>query len=189
MHFKEIETKYDAKDISLEDFKKVFGDNDLKVDKHLLVSSYDTYFTNKSGEFIRYRFTDNRGELTIKRKTNERSNTDRIEVNIPTDGDNLQAVTEFAKLLGYNHNFTIYKTCDIYWTGKVDLVYYVVYDTEFRELRRFIEIEALEELEWENEDEAWNEITHYEKMLEPLGIKPQSRLRKSLFETFYKEDA
>lgn len=186
MKFKEIETKYDAENISLEDFKKIFTNNNLKIDKHLLVSSYDAYYVNSNNEFIRYRHHNDRGELTIKRKTTEHSNQSRIEVNIPTDGDNVEAVARFCKLLGYNHNFTIYKTCDIYWTGKVDLVYYVVYDTEFRELRRFIEIEALEDIEWESEEQVWAEISKYEKMLEPLGISPKNRLRKSLYETFVK---
>jgi adenylate cyclase class IV len=186
MEFKEIEMKYDADEIKLEDFKKAILENNLPISKHLLVSSYDAYFTNDKNEFIRYRFTADRGELTIKRKTSERSNIERVEVNISTDGDNLEAVTAFNELLGYHHNFTIYKTCDIYWTGKVDLVYYVVYDKEFKELRRFIEIEALESAEWESEEEAWKEISKYEKMLEPLGITPKNRLRKSLFEVFSK---
>lgn len=186
MKFKEIETKYDADDISLEDFKKILTDNNLPIDKHLLISSYDAYYTNNENEFIRYRYTHDRGELTIKRKIAEHSNNERVEVNVPTSGDNVETIARFCELLGYDHNFTIYKTCDIYWTGKVDLVYYVVYDTEFRELRRFIEIEALEELDWESEEEVWEEINKYEKMLEPLGITSRNRLRKSLFETFVK---
>lgn len=186
MKFKEIETKYDAKDIKLEEFKNALKELELPIDRHLLVSSYDTYYTNAKDQFIRYRYKEDRGELTIKRKTQKHSNNERVEINIPTSGDNLEAVTEFVDLLGYTHNFTIYKTCDIYWTGKVDLVYYVVYDTELKELRRFIEIEALEDAEWESEEEVWAEISKYEKMLAPLGITPQNRLRKSLFETFKK---
>jgi len=185
MSFTEIETKYDASEVSLQDFKNIIKDNEIEIKKRLLVSSFDSYYVDKNDQFIRYRYNEGHGELTIKRKTQEHHNFNRIEVNIPTAGDNEKAVTEFVSLLGYSHNFSIYKTCDIYWTDKVDLVYYVVYDKEFKELRRFIEIEALEDYPWESEEQVWNEITKYEKMLEPLGIKPQNRLRKSLFETFY----
>lgn len=182
MHFKEVETKYDAEKINISQFHEIV--NKLNVRKRLLVSSFDDYFTNDCGEFVRYRHRPDRGELTIKKKTEDRNNNQRTEVNIPTSGDNLEAVSAFLGLQGYTYNFGIYKTCDIFWTDKVDLVYYVVYDKNFKELRRFIEIEADESLEWESEEEAWNEVLKYEKMLEPLGITPQHRLRKSLFEVF-----
>ncbi len=182
MRFKEIETKYDASNIRMEDFLKVI--KELPIRKKLMVSSYDDYFTNLEGNFVRHRHNDNHGELTIKRKVNDNNNNDRVEVNLPISCDNPQIVSAFLDLLSYSHNFSIYKTCNIFWTGKVDLVYYVVFDEELREKRRFIEIEADESLEWESEAEAWNEILHYEKLLEPLGITPQHRLRKSLFEIF-----
>lgn len=184
MRFKEIEFKYDASDIKMEDFLKIV--EELPIRQRLLVSSYDEYFTNPEGDFVRYRHNNDRGELTIKRKLDESSNSRRLEVNLPTAGDNVEAVAAFLELLGYHHNFSIYKTCNIFWTEKVDLVYYVVYDKELREKRRFIEIEADEHLEWESEDEAWDEIVKYEKLLEPLGITPKNRLRKSLFEIFQK---
>lgn len=186
MHFKEIETKYDANNINIEEFQKIV--KTLPIRKHLLVSSFDDYFTNKKGEFVRYRQHTDHGELTIKKKMEgAKNNNERVEVNLPTEGDNLEAVTAFLNLQDYSYNFGIYKTCDIYWTDKVDLVYYVVYDKNFKEIRRFIEIEADESLEWESEDEAWSEILKYEKLLEPLGITPQHRLRKSLFELFVKD--
>lgn len=184
MRFKEIETKYDASNIKMEDFLKIV--EELPIRKHLLVSSYDDYYTNKEGDFVRYRWHNDRGELTIKRKTKDSNNNERLEVNLPTEGNNAPTVSRFLALLGYNENFSIYKTCNIFWTDKVDLVYYVVYDKEFKEKRRFIEIEADEECEWESEEEAWNEVLKYEKMLEPLGITPKNRLRKSLFEIFRK---
>lgn len=184
MHFKEIETKYDASNIKMSDFLEIV--EKLPIRKKLMVSSYDEYFTDKDGNFVRYRHNNNKGELTIKRKLAKNSNTERVEVNLPTDGDNVKTVSAFLELLGYSPNFGIYKTCNIFWTGKVDLVYYVVYDMELKEQRRFIEIEADEDLDWESEDEAWEEIVKYEKMLEPLGITSKNRLRKSLFEIFRK---
>jgi len=184
VQFKEIETKYDADNIKMSDFLKIV--ENLPIRKKLMVSSYDEYYTNDDGNFVRYRHHTDRGELTVKRKTNDKNNLDRIEVNLPTIGDNVKTTSAFLGLLGYEPNFSIYKTCNIFWTDKVDLVYYVVYDMELKEKRRFIEIEADEELEWESEEEAWEEILKYEKMLEPLGITPKHRLRKSLFEIFRK---
>ena len=186
MRFKEIETKYYADDIGLDKFEELIA----TLPKHrnkMMVSSYDDYFVNSKGEFIRYRFTDDRGELTIKRKCSKTNNNERIEVNLPTAGDNLKAVEEFCNLMNYKHNFGIYKTCRIYWIEKVVLVWYVVYDKQMKELKRFIEIEADEDLEWESEEQAWEEVTKYEKLFEPLGITAKNRVRKSLFELFLKD--
>lgn len=185
MIFKEIETKYSADDIKFENFMKVI--DSLSVRKKMMVSSFDDYFVNETGDFVRYRYTDDKGELTIKRKLSKNNNNERIEVNVPTSGDNFNTIQAFVGLLGYKHNFSIYKTCKIFWLDKVDLVYYVVYDKEFKELRRYIEVEALEEAEWESEEQAWNEVLKHEKLLEPLGITPQNRMKKSLFEQFRRE--
>src|SRR5579864_2773840 len=130
--FIEVEAKYDADTIKLEAFLDIV--KTLPVVKKLTVSSWDDYFVNDIGDNIRYRHGNNHGELTIKRKLNSLNNNKRIEVNIPTSGDNLLAITEFTKLLGYAYNFGIFKTCQIYWLDKVDLVYYVVYDKELKEM-------------------------------------------------------
>jgi adenylate cyclase class IV len=185
MKFKEIEFKYDADDISLQGFKDLV--EPLAPNKTMLVSSYDDYFIDLAGNFIRYRYHDSHGELTIKRKTTDKNNNERIEVNLPTQGNNIKSVTAFVDLLGYKHNFGIFKTCQIYWVDNVVLVYYVVCDKELKELRRFIEIEADEEYAWESEDAAWDHVEKYERLLEPLGITSRNRMRKSLFEIFRKD--
>lgn len=185
MEFKEIEFKYDAAYIELEKFISLMETFPIK--KKIMVSGYDDYFADAEVEnFIRYRHRDDWGQITVKRKLSEHNNNERIEINIPTDGDILQAVTALVDTFKYKHNFTIFSTCKIYWVDKVCMVYYVVYDKELRELRRFVEIEADEKLHWSSEDEAWGEITKYERLLEPLGITPKNRLKKSLFETFRK---
>jgi adenylate cyclase class IV len=126
------------------------------------------------------------GELTIKRKTQDANNNNRVEVNLPTQGKSTKAVAAFVDLLGYKPNFSIFKTCKIAFLEKVVLVYYVVYDENLNEKQRFIEVEANEKYNWNSEQEAWDEVLKYEKMLEPLGITPKHRLRKSLFELFKK---
>lgn len=185
MHFKEIETKYSADKIDIQKFIDLV--EPMKPGKKMMVSSYDDYFINKEGDFVRYRYTDDRGELTIKKKTTDKNNNERIEINVPTTGDNLPTVSAFLDYLGYKHNFGIYKTCKIYWLDNVVVVYYVVYDKDLKEQRRFIEIEADETHCWESEAAAWDVVVKWEKLLEPLGISPQNRLKKSLFEMFRKE--
>jgi hypothetical protein len=37
------------------------------------------------------------------------------------------------------------------------------------------------------EEEAWGIIVKYEKVLESVGVSPQKRLRKSLFEMYVRE--
>lgn len=178
----ELEYKYDAEPISMQGFIDLV--EAMNPHKKMTVSSYDDYFVDSIGNFIRYRHHDQRGELTIKRKTTDKNNNERIEVNLPTEGNNISNVNAFVDLLGYKHNFSIFKTCKIFWVDKVVLVYYVVFDKELNELRRFIEIEADEDLQWASEDDAYEALAKYEKLLEPLGITPKNRMRKSLFELF-----
>lgn len=183
MNFKEIETKYSADNINMKDFVSLVSPLNPEW---VMVSSYDDYFTNDKEEFIRYRYHDTMGELTIKRKTSDINNNNRIEVNLPTNGKSSAVVEAFVKLLGYELNFSIFKTCKIGILDKIVLVYYVVYDRDLNELRRFIEVEAREDFRWESEQAAWDEVTKYEAMLAPLGITPKNRLKKSLFELFKK---
>lgn len=183
MNFKEIETKYSADDIDMKDFVDIV---DALHPEWIMVSSYDDYFTNDKDEFIRYRYHDTMGELTIKRKTNDANNLNRIEVNLPTNGKSSATVEAFVSLLGYKLNFSIFKTCKIGLLNKAVLVYYVVYDRNLNELRRFIEVEAREDFNWASEQDAWDEVLKYEAMLAPLGITSKNRLKKSLFELFRK---
>jgi adenylate cyclase class IV len=183
MQFREIETKYDASAITLKDFTNLIKSK-FNIKKHLLVSSFDDYFTDKDDNFLRYRHKEDRGELTIKRKLDVNNNNKRVEVNLPMDGDSMQAVTQFAELLGYKHNFCVYKTCDVYWVDNMVICYYVVYNEEWKEQRRFIEIEANEDFQWESEEFAWQTVESYEKHFAALGVSSKNRLKKSLFEMF-----
>lgn len=183
MNFKELETKYSADNIGMDDFTNLV--NPLNP-KWVMVSSYDDYFTNASDEFIRYRYHDSMGELTIKRKTTDANNLNRVEVNVPTDGKSGAAIDAFVNLLGYKKNFSIFKTCKIAFLEKAVLVYYVVYDENLNEKKRFIEVEAKEDYNWSSEEEAWATVVEYENMLAPLGISAKNRLKKSLFEIFKK---
>lgn len=184
--FNELEYKFKADDIKLQDFLALMST--LDVTKKKDVSSWDHYLTNSNeDEFLRYR-ESNEPELTIKRKVNKNNNWDRIEVDLPLDSNrvNIATVSKFAELLGYTNRKSIYKTCCIYWMDYINFVYYIVYDVNMIEKGRFIEVEI-------NKDKLDKEIvlvdTHLKKGLEilsKLGLTPQNRLKKSLYEIFVK---
>lgn len=183
MNYKELELKYRADGVALDEFKSlVHSYNPEWVN----VSSYDDYFTNDANEFIRYRYHDNMGQLTIKRKTVDANNNNRIEVNIDTEPKGSKNIAAFVSLLGYRHNFSIFKTCHIAFLEKVVLVYYITYDKNMNELDRFLEIEANEKYRWQSEEQAWAEVLDWEKKFEIFGITSRNRLKKSLFELYKK---
>jgi adenylate cyclase class IV len=187
MNFKEVETKYRAVDIKLQDFVAIA--ESFKPVKIENVSGYDYYHVKGEDEFIRHR-DGNKPELTLKRKTKDGNNFVRHETNLPiSQSVPLEVVDNFCKELGFQKNFAVFKTCHIYWYETYDLVYYVVYDENMVERDRFIEIEMLESCEWESDAAAWAALQAVEKTLEPLGITAARRLRLSLFEMFRKKPA
>jgi predicted adenylyl cyclase CyaB len=185
--FKEIEVKYKADDIKLSDFEALMATFTPAALRKVTVSSWDTYYSNKDSEFIRYRSDDTKGELTVKRKTTTANNNNRVEVNVKTGVNTIETITEFSNLLGYQFNFKIYKTCFIYWFEKVNLVYYTISDENMKPQGSFLEIEANEDYNWESEEKAWETVKEYEEKLNTLGITAQNRLKRSLWEMFKKE--
>lgn len=184
----EIELKYDATDISLNKFNEFA--KSLNPQKFLEAASWDYYFENQDKasevEFLRYR-AGNHPELTMKIKKTDKNNNHRIEVDLPlanhvNEQDREKFVVEFCKQLGYNINFKIYKYCNIYWYEKLDMVMYLVYDSNMREKGRFIEIEARKDKSFVSEEEAWNAVKELEQKLSVLGLTPQNRMRKSQWE-------
>jgi adenylate cyclase class IV len=184
--FKEIELKYDATKVKLTDFQKLMGSMSPKI--LIETSSWDHYYTNLQDEFIRYRKSEIKPELTIKRKLHDKNNQQRIEINVALgDGDQDEVVDQFVKLLGYKENFKIYKSCFIYYFDEVDVVFYIVYDENMDEVGRFLEIEYLEELAHDKKtSHIMSTLGKYEKKLSKLNIKTKDRLSKSLFEMFKK---
>lgn len=183
--YREVETKYSAKDIKLEDFKSLV---DKLKPRWQEAASWDDYFIHKTDkdDFQRYRHMDGKGQLTSKEKTVDINNNDRIEYNIELGNNRYETVAAWLESKKYKHNFRVFKYCAIAWLDRIDLVYYITYDEEMRELDRFIEIEALETYQWASKEDAWAEVVKYEKLLEPLGIVPQSRMKKSLLELYRK---
>jgi len=182
--FKEVEFKYNANQIKLVDFQKKMAE--LKPRFVIETSSWDLYYTNELDESIRYRKSEIKPELTIKRKLDKEHNHKRIEINLGlTKGDHEETVDQFVKLLNYDFNFKIYKSCFIYFFDEVDLVYYIVYDENMVEKSRFLEIEFLEEKAHESElAHMFETLEKYENELSSLGIDKNNRIPFSLFEMF-----
>lgn len=186
--FLEIEAKYRADNIDRLKFKELA--QSLSPKNFLYVESDDTYYTKSDTEFLRFRDRDKntkskRAELTFKKKTTASNNLVRVEVNLRIDGNSPETVKEFAEGLGYLFNFRITKICDIYYYDDADIVYYSVRD-ESGKYQSFMEIEVMEGYA-SSEEHAKEILSKYEKLLEPLGITPQNRLRRSLFEMYRKK--
>ncbi len=183
----EIETKYNANDISLLDFKAFCeGRSPVKV---VMASGFD-YFYSKEGEessFCRHRVGPDRNEFTFKRKTSEVNNTIRREVNVNmAQGETIETAAALAASFGYQYNTSIFKTCFVYIYDWYSLVYYICYSPDMKEVGRFFEIEMKEDHPWASEADAWNQLLIMEKLCKPLGVTPQARIKRSLFELYRK---
>lgn len=184
----EIEYKYRADEISLEEFHKFcIGKNPVKS---LVASGYDHFYENLKDTtgFYRHRVGPDMNQLTYKRKTSDNNNFVRKEHNLDFSKKvSIDQVSEYVKDFGYQLNTTIFKNCFVYSYDYYTLVFYVCYDTKMKELGRFMEIEMDESYAWRSEQEAMSSLVAMERFCKPLGVSAQSRLKKSLFELFRKE--
>lgn len=186
---RELEFKFSAENIKLTDFI-AFATETRKPKESLYVCGYDHFFSSAKDPnmFIRHRVGDNFNQLTVKRKLTNNNNFLRDEINITLDKDvTEEAAVALAKSMGYEFNRSIFKTAFVYTYSTHVLAYYTVYDSNLKELGRFFEIEMAEDYNWKSEEAAWEEL----KSLEydagvSLGIKPQGRIKKSLYEQFRK---
>lgn len=144
--------------------------------------------------FIRYRrpshgLDNGRSEMSTKYKREGASNNiQRKETNVRVDTTPEDAVRDWIGNFLYQTNFNIWKGCHIYNMEDATLVFYTVFDTTDGKASKtdsFVEIEVDEAtIHDKTEEQAWAIITKYEKALESVGINPQKRLRKSLYEMY-----
>lgn len=186
----EVECKYNADDIDRIAFKDLA--KSLNPKTFIYVESTDVYYALTENEFLRHRLPaenkqnneQNRSELTFKKKQIEKNNWSRIEVNLRVDLNETALVAAFCEGLGYKKNFSIEKCCDIYFFDDADIVYYTVKDGDGK-YQHFVEIEANEDIGM-TEEQSWEVVVKYEKLLLPLGITPQKRKKLSLWEMYRK---
>lgn len=186
--FLEIETKYDANEIDRLKFKVIA--RSLNPTRFIYGEGTDVYYVKENDDFLRHRMPmvnsdDTRSELTFKKKSTEKNNMIRTEVNLRIDLNKQELVAAFCEGIGYKKNFSVYKMFDIYFFDDANIVYYSVLD-DFGKTANFVEIEASEEIGM-TEDQAWEVVQKYEKLLSPVGITAQKRKRLSLFEMYRRE--
>lgn len=187
--FTEFETKYRV-DSDLQYPFKDLVENLEGLKEFIYVEGPDVYWTKGEDNFQRYRKAahekSGKAWLTNKFKIKTENNQQRIEHNIRVDHTPRKEIASYVESLGFEFDFEIYKNCHIYRFYDATLVYYSVRsDKGVRDY--FLEIEVDEAtIHKLSEDDAWDVVKKYEKILEPLGIKPQNRLRKSLYEMYRK---
>ncbi len=189
MKAKEVEFKYKADGIKLTAFKEFC--NGLKGPySYKEISGWDDFWDKKEDEdgFYRIREDHERLELTYKHKTKETNNYIRRENNLKISSATPREEVEiFIEDSGYSYNNTLFKNCFIFIAESHTLVYYICYDEDMKEIGRFVEIEMSEDHPWPTEKDAWNELIAMERICKPLGVTPQARVKRSLFEMFRKD--
>ena len=190
--FLEIELKYNADGIDRIAFKDLVKSFNPK--SFIYVESRDVYYVRGEDEFLRYRMPslntlsgddEHRSELTFKKKHKEANNWIRTEVNLRVDKNKPELVNAFCEGLDYKKNFSIEKSCDIYvFEDGSDIVFYSVKDEDGK-YSSFVEIESPEDAGL-TQEQSWEIVQKYEKMLAPLGITAQKRKKLSLYEMYKK---
>lgn len=192
----EFECKYRVEAHFLIDFKKI-ASSIPGLKNFIYVEGPDKYYTLSDGSFARYRKASHgldhgRAEVTWKiKQPGAKNNIIRTEYNWRVDNTLEETITDALIGQGYKFNFSIVKTCHIYTYEDATIVFYTVYDTtdgRSTKTDTFVEIEVKEEtIHNFTEDQAWDIINKYEKALEPIGVTPQKRMKRSLFEMYVRE--
>lgn len=192
--FIELEYKYRADEVAFGRFKKLM--DKLAISKFIEASSWDYYYKSPIQDgFLRFRDSREKPELTRKLKTKDNNNYQRIEWDVPLDPKKVTntTISGFAETLGFKENFRIFKNCFVYFLDDVNYVYYIVYDEHLKEAGRFVEVEVNKDrVNFLNSQDnifggGWSAektLKEAETALESIGITPQNRMKKSLFELF-----
>jgi adenylate cyclase class IV len=190
--FTEFETKYSSDISQLSQFKSIAGNLPGLLD-FTYCEGPDTYMTKPDGSFGRYRAAkyphDTKyAQWTLKCKAiGAKNNFSRLEYNWRVDGTPAQEILDGAIAMGFTFNFKISKECFIYRFPECTLVFYSVKEEGSTKWDYYIEIEITEETVHElTEEQAWDIIRKYEKILEPVGVTAQKRKRLSLYEMYRK---
>ena len=172
--FIEIEQKYYAAHVNRLDFLDLFSGV-----KNLTISSFDYYFKpmyTTSVSFMRYRASEN-PELTLK--TPIKNNIIRNEVDLPLSNTSEATVREFAKMLGFDFCFSIYKNCTIVHLNDFVYSYYQIQDENFQLLDVFVEVE----INKKSRQPAYI-LKKAKKILQKVGLSDNNICTKSIFEMY-----
>lgn len=175
----EIEKKYDARLVSIEDFNQLFSQQDCKFEH---ITSTDYYYTldNPNIEFLRYReSSDDEGaipDLTVKNFSQSQFN--RFELTVPLSKEaDTHDVLYMLNLIGAKFFFSVTKECFIYKFNDYTVVMYQfdVNKTNFKIIE--IELNTID----------FNHITRLEETLSNIkGFDPTKTITESKFQIIRK---
>lgn len=131
---KEIEIKWDAKELVRSTFKSRMDDflsKNLYKNEQKSAQGFDYYYESETGRVARHRHGTDINEITVKARLSSKSTTVRHEANVKLAIDMPVTEVECAlSLMGFNYSFSIYKDCDIYFIhdgkAEVSIVWYVI---------------------------------------------------------------
>lgn len=174
---REIETKYDATGVNIDDFCKLI-EREINNAKKIEVISTDYYFKspNDNIEFVRYRFAhkdypDSKSDITIKNF--HQSSVNRLELTLETKNNDPKSVIYFFKLLGINFDFEVEKYCKIYFHNEAIIVFY----------KFVIENKPIQIIEIESKTVDFSVIKKYEDLLQDLkGFDRTKIIKKSKYQ-------
>jgi adenylate cyclase class IV len=179
----EIEKKYNANNVTFEDFNQ-FCDSHLKSSERHEITSADYYFTNNNPniEFIRYREGSNDEgavpDITIKNFNNSQLNRFELTIPLKVHVDDTQNVLQFMSLIGLKFEFRVNKQCTIFYCDDFTIVMYAfqVNQKEFK----IIEVEL--------HRADFNLITELELLLSNLpGFDYNQTIKQSKFQIIKQE--
>lgn len=183
---REIEFKFSQEYVKLSKFIEFQAQ--LNPEKKVEVQSWDVYFSPKKTsvlpfEFMRLRLGE-KPELTIKVQTTSTNNNNRIEIDLPlseskSEDELLKIVASYCEQFGFYENFRIFKHCFIFFYKQVDIVYYISYNEDMKEIGRYIEVEQRKDAQFTSEEEAVSVVKELEQKLSVFGITPQNRIKRS----------
>ncbi len=184
MKYQEVEFKYNADGISLEKFNAIC--RGAGPAEYHQIAGHDYFFSSPSapGAFARHRIADGVfNQLTFKRKTDDKNNYVRTEHNIDLAvATTRHQVQSLMAEFGYEPDGSIFKAVFFYTYDTHVVVFCVVYDADLRETGRYVEIEMREDYEWPRGYDVYGRLVELEREFSALGISPQSRMKKSLYE-------
>jgi len=174
----EIEQKYKADHMNWDKFVQLVCS--MGPVKQLRILGPDTYYL-LGKEVLRWRFSKEKSELTVKNRCSSKSTFVRKEVDLNIEENSPKTIIAFLKVLKCKKLFRIYKDCHIFWfdrkEGKVSIVIYDV-KCKGKKRKRFIEIEADK---GQNYDASKKLVRIWEKRLK---LKIWQRINRSLYEIY-----
>lgn len=119
--------------------------------KFLHVIGPDTYYVQGKNVLRHRKNGEGAGELTVKRRTSKKSTRDRLEIDLRFSSSTTpEDVTQFLSATGWKSQFTVIKSCDIFWfENSFPYMEAVIYDVRAvfpngkeTQSRRFLEVEV-----------------------------------------------